>query len=124
MHRARKLVAGIVSAASMIVGVVGFAPAVAHGATCNGLFTIDYVGAPNFALPGDTVRVRLTLGTGSIQGGTELSVNRLTYRYVASDACSLAEQCVGGTGWRRLLQFNASELQGFFADLRHRGWIA
>jgi len=41
--------------------------------------------------------------------GDELSVNRLTYRYITPDACSLAEQCVGGTGWRRLLQFNASE---------------
>jgi len=41
--------------------------------------------------------------------GDELNVNRLTYRYIAATACSLAEQCVGGTGWRRLLQFNASE---------------
>ncbi|MET0793863.1 MAG: hypothetical protein ABW061_20255 [Polyangiaceae bacterium] len=41
--------------------------------------------------------------------GEELSVNRLTYRYITPDACSLAESCVGGTGWRRLLQFNASE---------------
>jgi len=41
--------------------------------------------------------------------GDELKVNRLTYRYVSPDSCSLAEQCVGGTGWRRLLQFNASE---------------
>ncbi|HYQ16924.1 MAG TPA: lysyl oxidase family protein, partial [Polyangiaceae bacterium] len=39
----------------------------------------------------------------------ELKVNRLTYRYIESDSCALAEQCVGGTGWRRLLQFNASE---------------
>jgi len=41
--------------------------------------------------------------------GDELHVNRLTYRYITKDACSIAEQCVGGTGWRRLLQFNASE---------------
>src|SRR6478735_6556414 len=41
--------------------------------------------------------------------GDELNVNRLTYRYITPSACSLAEQCVGGTGWRRLLQFNASE---------------
>lgn len=41
--------------------------------------------------------------------GDELNVNRLTYRYITPLACSLAEQCVGGTGWRRLLQFNASE---------------
>ncbi len=41
--------------------------------------------------------------------GDELNVNRLTYRYITANACSLAEACVGGTGWRRLLQFNASE---------------
>jgi Lysyl oxidase len=41
--------------------------------------------------------------------GEELSINRLTYRYIESDSCALAEACVGGTGWRRLLQFNASE---------------
>jgi hypothetical protein len=39
----------------------------------------------------------------------ELNVNRLTYRFIDSDSCALAEACVGGTGWRRLLQFNASE---------------
>jgi hypothetical protein len=39
----------------------------------------------------------------------ELKVNRLTYRYIEADSCALAEKCVGGTGWRRLLQFNASE---------------
>jgi hypothetical protein len=39
----------------------------------------------------------------------ELKVNRLTYRYIEADSCALAEACVGGTGWRRLLQFNASE---------------
>lgn len=27
-------------------------------------------------------------------------------------------------GCRDVLQFNAGELQGFFADLRRRGWIA
>lgn len=39
----------------------------------------------------------------------ELKVNRLTYRYIEADSCALAEACVGGSGWRRLLQFNASE---------------
>jgi hypothetical protein len=39
----------------------------------------------------------------------ELNVNRLTYRYIGADSCALAEACVGGSGWRRLLQFNASE---------------
>ncbi|HEY3595315.1 MAG TPA: lysyl oxidase family protein [Polyangiaceae bacterium] len=41
--------------------------------------------------------------------GDELLVNRLTYRYIEASSCALAEQCVSGSGWRRLLQFNASE---------------
>lgn len=41
--------------------------------------------------------------------GSELAINRVTYRYIEPTSCSLAEQCVGGKGWRRLLQFNASE---------------
>src|SRR5437899_1746598 len=89
MQHARNLV----SAVSMIVGVAGLAPAVAHGATCNGLFTIDYVGGPNFALPGDTMRVRLTLGTGSIQNGTELRVNRLRFYLDCNSDLGLAVPC-------------------------------
>jgi len=41
--------------------------------------------------------------------GEELGVNRLIYRYIDENSCALAEQCVTGTGWRRLLMFNASE---------------
>lgn len=37
-----------------------------------------------------------------------LSNRRVIYRYIAEDSCALAEQCVTGTGWRRLLQFDAS----------------
>jgi hypothetical protein len=39
----------------------------------------------------------------------ELGVNHLIYRYIDGDSCAVAEGCVGGTGWRRLLEFNASE---------------
>jgi hypothetical protein len=39
----------------------------------------------------------------------ELAVNRLIYRFIGPDSCALVEACVGGPGWRRLLEFNASE---------------
>jgi hypothetical protein len=39
----------------------------------------------------------------------ELGVNHLIYRYIEQNSCAVAEGCVGGTGWRRLLLFNASE---------------
>ena len=34
--------------------------------------------------------------------------NRLEYRYITADSCAIAEACVGGPGWRRLLKFTAS----------------
>ncbi len=34
--------------------------------------------------------------------------NRIVYRYFASDSCAISEGCVGGAGWRRLLQFTAT----------------
>ena len=37
-----------------------------------------------------------------------LQDNRLEYRYIPPDSCALAEACVGGPGWRRLLKFTAS----------------
>ncbi len=41
-----------------------------------------------------------------IAGGLEN--HRVIYRYVPPDSCAIAEGCVGGPGWRRLLQFDAS----------------
>lgn len=38
----------------------------------------------------------------------QLSTNWIEYRYIPEDSCSIVEQCVGGSGWRRLLLFNAS----------------
>ncbi|MCA9973835.1 MAG: hypothetical protein KC425_26655 [Anaerolineales bacterium] len=40
--------------------------------------------------------------------GHELEINRIVYRYIAPDDCALEENTVGGSGWRRLLQFNAT----------------
>jgi hypothetical protein len=51
------------------------APAAAHAAaTCNGLLLIDYVSHVN-----DTVRVRISLGTGDILNGTELTIDQLQF---------------------------------------------
>ncbi len=34
--------------------------------------------------------------------------NRIVYRWIEPDSCAIAEGCVGGSGWRRLLQFTAT----------------
>ena len=38
----------------------------------------------------------------------DLQNTRIVYRYFPANACALAEGCVNGTGWRRLLQFDAT----------------
>jgi hypothetical protein len=40
--------------------------------------------------------------------GGGLENHRIIYRYIAPDSCAIAEGCVAGPGWRRLLQFDAS----------------
>jgi hypothetical protein len=40
----------------------------------------------------------------------EFHINRVTYRYIDSSSCTLVEKCVGGTGWRRLLQFATADI--------------
>ena len=40
--------------------------------------------------------------------GEDLATNRVIYRYFRTDSCALAEQCIGDSGWRRLLQFSAT----------------
>lgn len=40
--------------------------------------------------------------------GDDLNNNRIVYRYVEEGDCALAEGAVGGSGWRRLLQFEAT----------------
>jgi len=37
-----------------------------------------------------------------------LENHRLIYRYIEPGSCAIEEGCVGGSGWRRLLQFDAS----------------
>ncbi|MEZ4448848.1 MAG: lysyl oxidase family protein [Nannocystaceae bacterium] len=58
----------------------------------------------------DEVRVGEQVSGGpqlvALQEGVE--DNRIVYRYYPEDSCAIAEGCVGGAGWRRLLQFTAT----------------
>jgi len=61
-------------------GLIGFALAVALPAaalandTCNGLLEINYVNPQPVHVVGDVVRMRISLGTGTIQNGTKLTI--------------------------------------------------
>jgi predicted outer membrane repeat protein len=37
-----------------------------------------------------------------------LENNRIMYRYIEADSCAIEEGCVTGSGWRRLLEYDAS----------------
>lgn len=52
--------------------------------------------------------------------GEGLENQRLIYRYIAADSCAVVEGCVDGTGWRRLLQFDAS-VKNVGAEALHLG---
>jgi hypothetical protein len=66
-------------------------------------------------VPWDSVRADEVRVAELSPGGPQLKAlsegvedNRIVYRYFAADSCAIAEGCVGGPGWRRLLQFTAS----------------
>ncbi len=58
----------------------------------------------------DAVRTGAPVGTTAdvLPRLSGLQENRIIYRYVPENSCAIAEGCVGGSGWRRLLQFTAS----------------
>jgi hypothetical protein len=47
--------------------------------TCNGLLAIDFVNPPAVVHVGDTLTVMVTLGTGSIAGGSSLTITKVFY---------------------------------------------
>ena len=90
--RARMIltVARPLAAGALLLFVPGMAPA---QLTCNGLVSISYPTGPNFSVPGDTRRVRLTLGTGTISGGTQLSIQQLRFELDCNGNFPLTSPC-------------------------------
>lgn len=65
--------------------------------------------------PWDPARADEVRFSEQVRGGPQLAAvqagvedNRVVYRYYGADSCAIAEGCVGGAGWRRLLQFTAT----------------
>src|SRR5262245_64825069 len=61
--------------------------------TCNGFINFDYVGAPPVTPIGEVTRVRATLGTGSIQGGTKLTINSMQFNLDCNANFPLTPPC-------------------------------
>jgi hypothetical protein len=87
VQRARLACAGV-----LLLGL-SLAPSARAVNSCNGLLTIDYVAGPGFAIPGDVIRVRLSLGTASIQGGTKLTIHRVRFDLDCNDNNPLGVPC-------------------------------
>jgi len=91
--RTRILLATMVrSAAGLVLGAALPGAAVAND-TCNGFINIDYVGAPPLTPIGDTVDVKLSFGSGSIQGGTKLTINSFQFNLDCNATFPLAAPC-------------------------------
>src|SRR5262245_28673160 len=63
----------------IVILVAGAREAGAQLATCHALIALDYVSGPNFPGPGDTLRIRVTLGSGIIQNGTSVTLSRIRF---------------------------------------------
>ncbi|HEU5055421.1 MAG TPA: lysyl oxidase family protein, partial [Kofleriaceae bacterium] len=71
--------------------------------------TMSFTRLPWDAALADSVRVGTPGGPTALEVLSEgLEDNRVEYRYVPADSCAIAEGCVGGPGWRRLLKFTAT----------------
>ena len=75
----------------MVLGLLP-ASAVAND-TCNGLINVDYVGAPPVTPIGDTVDLEIRFGTGSIQGGTSLTLERFALDLDCNASFPLTPPC-------------------------------
>ena len=70
---------GAVAAFFCAVLALSASPAFPQVFSCNGLVNLDYPDAPACVPIGDVLTVKITIGTGAIQGGTELTIDRLRF---------------------------------------------
>src|SRR5437867_11119870 len=81
MNRYQRMSPGVVAIAAAAAALVAAVPRVSYAApsTCNAALQIAYVSGPNNPNIGDTERVQLTLGAGTIQNGTTFTLNRVRF---------------------------------------------
>src|SRR5713101_1320994 len=73
--------------ALVFVGLTAALPtAVEAISSCHVFTAIDYVAGPTFGLQGDTYKVKVSLFTGAISGGTKVTVNRVRFNLDCTDA--------------------------------------
>lgn len=65
---------------------------------CTAFIDLDYPLASQFSVPGDIVRVRLTVGSGLVNGGTQLSINRIRFDLACNSGFPLGLGCTSDGG--------------------------
>jgi hypothetical protein len=84
----------VLSVLSVVIVGTSLAPRAATAAnTCNAFLSIDYPSGPTFAQPGDIYRVGLEIGTGSINGGTQMQINRVRFQLDCNSGSALGTPC-------------------------------
>jgi hypothetical protein len=84
---------------SIVVGALLLAsailPTAAHAAnTCNAFIAIDYASSQVFSDVGDTLMVTLTVGAGSVGGGTQATINRVRFELDCDAGSPLGLGCL------------------------------
>ncbi len=92
--RTKSLLAALGRGLSAVALVAALPNAAGAADTCNGFINIDYVGAPPVTPIGDTVEIELRLGTGSIIGGTKLTIGSLQLNLDCNANFPLTPPCV------------------------------
>src|ERR1044072_5928733 len=95
-RRISRLLASVLATA-LVPAVTLATPSTAGALTCNTLLTIDATSGANFlnpgSDPGDEAPVTLSLGTGSIVGGTQVTISRLRYELDCNGNNALGIPC-------------------------------
>ena len=89
---------GAVAAFFCAVLALSASPAFPQVFSCNGLVNLDYPDAPACQAIGDVLTVKLTIGTGSIEGGTKLTIDRLRFDMHCDSSVPLALGCTEEIG--------------------------
>src|SRR5213593_4839827 len=82
---------------ALIVGATTGAMAIPEANSCNATSDLIYPAATQFSTIGETVRVRVSLGAGTVTGGTMLVINRVRFD-LACMSPSLSLHCVADPG--------------------------
>src|SRR2546426_5456655 len=85
--------ATVTALAFLLIGVAFPRAAHAVPSTCNSALQIAYVSGPNFPNIGDTLRVQLTLGAGSIANGTTFTLNRVRFELDCTNTSTGSVPC-------------------------------